>query len=306
MPTHKNTGRNTPRPTREDKPTDPGSVIRRIVRFLGLSARALLQLIVVLFFVLPFLWMIFGGVRPASDLFSHLYPLQWHTIVPSVWTLDNFGELFAMGFGRSFLNSIIVAAFSVPLALLLDSMAAFAFVWLRLPGRRLIFGMLMVMLIIPKESILIPMYLVVTSFHMQNTLAALVVPWLAHVFGIFFFRQFLLDLPQEIADAAAIDGASPFQTYWRVMLPNLKPAIVTVALVYFMWSWNAFLWPLIAIQDQKRQVVQVAAATFIDPDFTDWSLIFAANTLAALPVILLFLWLQRYYIQGVARTGLHG
>jgi multiple sugar transport system permease protein len=271
---------------------------------------ALIRSVIILFtsaiFLLPFLWMFFSSLRPSSEIFEYLTPFQWNTLIPREWTLHSFEALFESGFGTSLVNSLIVVAVQVPLALVIDSMAAFALSWLPMPRRNLVFGFLIVLLVIPIQGILIPLYLIIVAMNLQNTLAALIVPWLAHVFGIFLFRQFLLDLPTELADAAIVDGASPFQIYARVMLPNIKPAIVTVGLIYFMWAWNAFFWPLIAIQDQSKQVVQVAAATFMNPDYTDWGLLFAASSVATLPVLLLFLLLQRQYIQGVARSGIKG
>jgi ABC-type glycerol-3-phosphate transport system permease component len=265
-----------------------------------------LQATVVMVFVLPFLWMILGSLRPEAEIFRYLSPFQWHTLVPIDWTLDNYVAIFGDGFGRYALNSLIIAAVTVPLAILFDSMAAFAFAWLPLPGRNVLFGLLLLILLIPEQSTILPLYLVARALQLQNTLAAIILPYLARPFGIFLLRQSLLELPGELADAARVDGATPFQLYWHVMLPNVRPALVTVGLIDFMWAWNQFFWPLIAIQDKNKQVIQVAVGTFINPEQTLWSELFAAATLASLPVIVLFLIFQRYYVRGVARTGLHG
>ena len=266
----------------------------------------LLQIIVILVFGLPFLWLLFGGLRPESDLFGNLYPFSWNTIIPSIWTLDNVRYILGLGFGRNLLNSFLVAAVTVPFALLFDSMAAFALAWLRVPARRLLIGLLLLILIIPEQSTIIPLYLVVTELGLVNSYAALILPYIARPFGIFVLQQFLRELPKELADAAIVDGATPFQIYSRVMMPNVVPALITVGLVDFMFAWNQFFWPLIAIQSREKQMAQVAIGTFLTPEQTFWSQLFAASALASLPVILLFLALQRYYIRGVARTGLHG
>jgi multiple sugar transport system permease protein len=263
-------------------------------------------LLITLIFLVPFLWLVFGGLRPQSDIFNYVYPFQWHTIVPTTWTLQNYVKVFKDGFGQNLLNSLIVAVAQVPLSILIDSMAAYSISWLPMPKKNLVFGFLLAMMIVPIMSILIPMYLVVVALNIQNTFAALIFPFLAHVFGIFLFRQFLLDLPFELADAALVDGASPFQIYWKIMMPNITPAIVTTGLIYFMWVWNSFMWPLIAVQDKSLQMIQVAVASYINPEYSDWGLLFASASIAAFPVILLFLALQRYYIEGVARTGLKG
>jgi ABC-type glycerol-3-phosphate transport system permease component len=285
---------------------EPGQRALRPGKMLGTAVLAIIIAIVITIFLAPFLWMLFGGMRPQSDLFNYIYPFQWHTIIPTSWTLNNYIKVIRDGFGDNFINSLIVAFGQVPLSILIDSMAAYSITWLPMPKKNLVFGFLMGMMIVPIMSIVIPMYLVVVAFNMQNTYAAMIVPFLAHVFGIFLFRQFLMDLPVELADAALVDGASPFQIYWQIMMPNILPAVVTTGLVYFMWVWNSFLWPLIAVQDRSLQVIQVAVASYINPENTDWGLLFAAASMASIPVILLFLALQRQYIEGIARTGIKG
>ena len=266
----------------------------------------LLQIVVILVFGIPFLWLLLGGLRPESDLLGNLYPFRWNTIIPTVWTLDNVRYVMGLGFGRNLLNSFLVAAVTVPIALLFDSMAAFALAWLRVPAKRILVGILLLIMIIPQQSTIIPLYLVVTQLGLVNSYAALILPYVARPLGIFVLQQFLRELPKELADAAIVDGATPFQIYSRIMMPNVVPALITVGLVDFMFAWNQFFWPLIAIQSREKQMAQVAIGTFLTPEQTFWSQLFAASALASLPVIILFLALQRYYIRGVARTGLHG
>jgi ABC-type glycerol-3-phosphate transport system permease component len=279
---------------------------RRVNQFIRQTIVFILLILVLIIFLLPFLWMFFGSVRPDRDIFSNLAPFTWRTIFPTEWTLENIRAVLETGFSRHLINSFIVAGITVPLALLFDSMAAYAFAWLRVPLKNLLFGLLLVIMIIPEQSTIIPLYLTVTSINLQDTFAALIIPFIARPFGIFTLRQFMLDMPKELADSAMVDGASPFDIYWHIMLPNLKPALVTVGLVDFMWAWNQFFWPLIAIQTPEKQVAQVAVASFMDPEVTKWAQLFAASTLASLPVILLFLLLQRQYIRGIARTGIKG
>jgi multiple sugar transport system permease protein len=266
----------------------------------------LLQLSVVFVFGVPFLWLFLGGLRPESDLLGNVYPFRWNTVIPSVWTIDNVLSILRMGFGRHMFNSFLVASLTVPFALLFDSMAAFSLAWLRVPGRKLLLGLLLLIMIVPQQSTIIPLYLVVSQLGLVDSYAALILPFLARPIGIFVLYQFLRDIPRELADAAIIDGATPFQIYSKVMLPNIVPALITIGLVDFLFAWNQFFWPLIAIQSRSKQMAQVAIGTFLTPDQTFWSELFAASALASLPVIILFLLLQRYYIRGVARTGLHG
>lgn len=279
---------------------------RSAFKLLRAAALGILIFVVLMVFLMPFLWMLFGGLRTEQDIFNHLTPFQWHTIVPSEWTLENFRGVLDAGFGRNLLNSFIVAAATVPLAILFDSMAAYAFAWLNVPFRNLLFGLLLLIMIIPEQSTIIPLYLTVINLDLQNTYWALILPFIARPIGIFMLRQFIAELPKDLGDAAIVDGASPFQVYWSIILPNLTPALVTIGLVDFMFAWNQFFWPLIAVQAQEKQMVQVAVATFMSPETTAWSQLFAASTLASLPVIILFLFLQKYYIRGIARTGIKG
>jgi multiple sugar transport system permease protein/putative chitobiose transport system permease protein len=154
---------------------------------------------------------------------------------------------------------------------------------------------------------MIPLYIVMRSFGLQNTYFALFLPWIANPLGIFLLRQAFIEIPRDFDDAAMMEGASHFQVFWNVILPNARPALITLALFSFLWSWNAFLWPLIVMQDPRKQVVQVAVATFTIPqEYPAWGEIFAASSIATVPVLLLFVALQRYYIRGIVMTGLKG
>jgi multiple sugar transport system permease protein/putative chitobiose transport system permease protein len=186
-------------------------------------------------------------------------------------------------------------------------MAAFVFARLRFSGQNILFSMILLSAMIPFEVIMIPLYIVIRIMHLQNTYWSLFLPWIAYPFGIFLLRQAIIEIPRDFDEAAMVEGASLPQIFWYVILPNIRPALVTVALLTFLFSWNAFLWPLIVMQDADKQLIQVALASFTVPsELPAWGEIFAAASVATLPVLILFLTLQRYYIKGVVLSGIKG
>jgi ABC-type glycerol-3-phosphate transport system permease component len=179
------------------------------------------------------------------------------------------------------------------------------FARLRFPGRDILFGIVMLTALIPLDVLMIPLYIVIRSLDLQSTYWALFLPWIANPFGIFLLRQAFIEIPRDLDEAALVDGASLYQVFWHVILPNSRAALATLALMSFLWSWNAFLWPLIVMQDANKQVVQVAIATFTIPqELPAWGQIFAASSVATVPILIVFIALQRYYIRGVVISGM--
>jgi multiple sugar transport system permease protein len=285
----------------------PGFVLQRQVwmmsiRYLGLSSIAL-------FFVVPFLWMFFAAFKPQAEIFQYIYPLSWKTFLPQTWTLENYWRLWELApypFTRYLFNSVFVAVSVTLSSLVVNAMAAYAFAWLDFPGRKVLFALFLSTVIIPFEALAIPLYLEMRTLHWVNTYQALIVPWIANALGIFLLRQFFLDMPRDLIDAAHIDGCSHLSVFYRIIIPNAVPALITFALIRFQASWDAFFWPLIVAPSPEKRVVQVAIATFTTEVQTQWGLTFAASTLATVPIVLLFLFLQRYYVRGVLMSGLKG
>jgi ABC-type glycerol-3-phosphate transport system permease component len=258
---------------------------------------------------LPYLWMIGSSLRPGDEIFHYVYPLSFHTIVPLHWTPDAYKTIFLqLHFGNYLFNSFTVAMTQVVLGLFVNSLAGYFFARLAFPGRNILFILVLATMMIPLEALVVPMYLVVRALHLLNTWQVLFLPWIAQPFGIFLFRQFFSEIPYELDEAAIVDGASTFRVYWNVLLPNTVPAMITFALISFLFAWNSFLWPLIVIQDISKQLVQVFIATFQGNIGTEisWSLIFASATVATLPILTLFAILQRYYLQGMVSSGIKG
>ncbi len=260
-------------------------------------------------FLVPYLWMVSSSLKPQLEIFQYVYPVSWKTFVPQHFTLEAYRELFHLvpfPVSRYFLNSLFVAISVTILSLIVNALAAYAFARLEFPGRNVLFVVFLSTMIVPFEVLAIPLYLQVRSLGWVNTYQALIIPWVANPLGIFLLRQFFQDIPKGLEEAARIDGCSYFGAFRHVVLPNSIPALVAFALIRFQASWDAFLWPLIAAPSAEKRVIQVAIASFATEVQTRWDLTFAASTMATLPIILTFLVLQRFYVQGVVMSGLKG
>jgi len=275
----------------------------------GLAARVLLyalMTLVALVSVLPFLWALTSSLRPHQEIFSSATPFGLRTLVPAAGsvTLGAYAYIFGQDrFGRYMFNSAFVATATVVLGLLINSMAGFGFGRFRFAGRGVLFGLVLVTFMVPFEIIVLPLYLVVRGLHWANTYQALIFPAVADAFSIFLIRQFVRELPAELIDAARVDGAGWWGIYWRITLPLIKPALITAGLLQFMRQWDAFFWPLVAVSSRELSVTQVALTRYITEYVTFWDRLLAAVIVSSLPVVLLFLILQRYYIRGIATTG---
>lgn len=274
----------------------------QLLLYLALGALAVV-------FLVPYLWMIMSSVKPAVEIFKYVTPVSWRTFVPETFTLDSYRELFQLvpfPFSRYLLNSVFVATSVTVLSLVVNALAAYAFARLQFPGSNVLFGVFLATMIVPFEVLAIPLYVQVRAFGWVNTYQALIIPWVANPLGIFLLRQFFQEIPRELEEAARIDGCSYFGAFRRIVLPNSVPALVAFALIRFQASWDAFIWPLIAAPAAEKRVIQVAIASFVTEVQTRWDLTFAASTMATIPIIVVFLVLQRYYVQGVVMSGLKG
>lgn len=269
--------------------------------------RLLALLIATAVFGFPYVWMLSSAFKPRADIFNEMLPITWRTVIPMHPTLENFRALlFERAFGRAMLNSAILAVSAVVITVLLSSMIAFVLVFLKVRGRGLMFSLVLATMLIPFEARLIPTFLVVNDLGLQDTFVGLLLPLTVDGLSIFLLRQHFLGLPQDLYDAATIDGCSHLRVYWSIMLPNVKPALVTVAFMKFIFAWDAFVWPLVVVRDPAREVISIAIARlFTDQDIL-WELLFAGASLITVPVILLFLWLQRRYIESATSSGFGG
>lgn len=250
----------------------------------------------------PLLWMLSVSFMPAGQANSFPPPL-----LPSEPTLENFRQLFAVaGMGRRFANSVVLATLATLLSLTFNVTAGYAFAKLRFRGRDRLLAALLGALIIPGQVTMIPLFLMLKYMGLVNTYAGVLVPSLASVFGIFLVRQYAESIPDELLEAARIDGAGELRTFVSVVLPGLVPILVTLALFSFLGSWNDFLWPLIMLSDDERFTLPVALAALTREHVQDRELMMAGSVLTLVPVLAVFLFLQRYYMQGLLAGSVKG
>lgn len=250
--------------------------------------------------LLPYYLMVSTSVKPIPEIFTD--PFKW---IPSRLAWENYVDAWNHApFGRYFLNSVFISVTETLGVLLTSALAAYAFSRMRFWGREALFVLFLGTLMIPGEVQLVPNYITIVRLGWLNTYYALIVPWLASVFGIFFMRQFFASIPQELQDAATVDGASHLTFLWRVVVPLSKPAFITVGLLSFLGSWNALTWPLIVTNTPEMRPIMVGLLSFSNEWGTQPRLLMAAATFSVLPILALFFVLQRYFIQGIARAGI--
>lgn len=250
----------------------------------------------------PLLWMLSVSLMQPGEASQFPPPL-----LPEQPTLHNYHELFARaGLGRHLLNSFIVASATTLVALLLNTMAGYAFAKLRFSGRERTFRALLAALVIPAQVAMMPLFLMLKPLGLVNHYAGAMVPGLASVFGIFLVRQYARSIPDELLEAARIDGAGEWRIFLTIVLPLLRPILVTLAIFVFLASWNDFMWPLIVLSDQSMQTLPVALATLSREHVQDNEMMMAGSVVTVFPVLVLFLALQRYYLQGLLLGSVKG
>jgi multiple sugar transport system permease protein len=252
--------------------------------------------------IAPMLWMLVTSFETFAET-QHFPPI----LRPSGLRWQNYQQVLELSrFPRWFLNTVVVTTVVVIANLLFCSLAGYAFARLKFWGRDVVFIILLATMMIPFQVIMIPTFLIVRQLGLIDSLSALIVPNLAGAFGIFMLRQFFRTLPIELEEAARIDGASRLGVLFKIVLPLSGPVLATLAVITFMWTWNDFLWPLITIYDVDNMTLQLGLTTFQGAHKTNTNLLMAANVMSILPSLLLFFVLQRYFIRGIATTGLKG
>lgn len=270
----------------------------RILLYLALLAGAVPTL-------LPFVWLVRSALMQDAQMF--IAPPQW---IPDPFQWSNFTDaLTAQPFGRYFLNTVVIAVISVIGTVLTCSIAAFSFSRLRWRGRNVVFAVLLSSVMLPYAVTLIPTFVMWQELGALNTIAPLTVPsWFAGagggVLNVFLLRQFFLTIPFELDEAAYIDGASPWRVFWMVVMPLSKPAIVVVTIFTFIGTWNDFLGPLLYLNDEEKYTLSIGLASFQSIYITQWGYLMAASAAVIAPIIALFFFLQRYFIEGVTLTGI--
>jgi multiple sugar transport system permease protein len=270
-------------------------VRRRLGTLLVNGALALLALLI----AFPLLWMLMASFMPAGEALA-LPP----RLLPSRPTTAHYATLFArLNLGRAFLNTLFLASAITLVSLVCNSMAGYAFAKLRFRGRDRLFGLLLTTLVVPPQVAVLPLFLELRGLGLVNSFGGVLVTGIATVFGIFLVRQFALSIPEDLLDAARVDGASELRIYWTLVLPLLRPILVTLGAFTFLSAWNDFMWPLIVLTDESKHTLPVALAGLSGEHVQDTELMMAGAVVTVLPGLALFLAVQRYYIQGILMGG---
>jgi len=252
--------------------------------------------------LLPFIWMLSTSLKATNEVM--IMPPKW---IPSIFHWSNYIKAWdAAPFAIYTANSIFVLVASTIGELITTILAAYAFTRINFYGRDIIFSILLGTMMVPGEVLLIPNFVTLSNLGWINHYEALIVPWIASIFSIFLLRQFFFSIPKELSFAAKIDGCSDFRFLWSVMVPLAKPALITIALLKAIGSWNAFMWPLIVTSSENMRTLPVGLISFSTDTGTKYELLMAASTMIILPMIILYIVLQKYIIEGVARAGIKG
>jgi len=252
--------------------------------------------------LLPLVWMVSASLMPTGD--ATTYPPRFF---PRRVTFEHYAELFTrLSLGRYLLNSTLVTVSATLLSLLFNSMAGYALAKLRFRGRERVFRLLVVGLVIPSQVTMLPLFLLLRAMGLVNTYFGAIVPLMATIFCIFLVRQYALSIPDDLLDAARLDGASELRIYWSVALPAMRPILATLAIFTFLSTWNDFLWPLVVLSDDAKYTLPVALANLVGEHVQDTELMMAGSVLTVLPVLVLFVLLQRHYIEGIMAGSAKG
>lgn len=251
--------------------------------------------------ILPFIWMLFSSVKPEAEI-RRRPPTWW----PETFTLENYAGLFErLNFPLYFFNSVTVAVAVTLGNLIFCSMLGYALAKLDFPGKRTLFVLVLGALMVPGVVTFVPLFVLVSNLGLTNTYPGLILPFLVAPIGVFLMRQFILSLPDELIQAARVDGAGEFRIFFRVILPLCFPALATLGILTFLGSWNNFLWPLVVAQTEDKYTLPIALALYsIGQNQTEYGLLLAGAVVVVLPVILVFLLFQRHFVQGIAMTGI--
>ncbi len=285
--------------------SQPGGAVRR--KSIRIAVRALLYLLALAgsaVMLLPQVWMLRSSLMNINQIF--IFPPVW---IPKPWEFGNYPKVFhTVPFFHYFQNTLTILVPSVVGTVVTASLAAYGFARLRWPGRDLVFGILMTTLMMPYAVTLIPTFLIWSHLGLVNTFWPLIVPsWFGgHIFYIFLLRQFFRGIPRDLDEAALIDGANPLQILWDIILPLSRPALISVIIFSALYSWNDFLQPLIYLNDDRKFTVALGLAQFRGLYNSEWHLLMAASVLVVAPVLALFIVAQRYFVEGIALTGIKG
>lgn len=264
-----------------------------------------IALVLAVTFFFPIFFMVTSSFKGENEIFA--IPFRWFP--QDFQGFAQYAKAFdRVPLGQFFFNSAFMAIVDVVVTVIFSAMAGYGFAKFKFRGQRIMFFFVLATITVPFQILIIPLYVQVFKLGWADSYAGLIIPGIMNAFGVFMMRQFAYSIPDELLDAARIDGAGEFRIFWRIVLPLLAPASASLAVIIFLFSWNNFLWPLIVIRSQQLQTVPVGMTTFTEPynGPPQWAVSMAVSTLATLPIALLFIFFQRYFIQGLAMSGIKG
>ena len=273
-------------------------------RLLRLGGRTLLYVLLIagaIFTLIPFIWIILTSFKPASEIIK-IPP----TFLPQNWSFKSYETIFTdpkVPLARFYLNSTFVTVMRVLITLFTSSLAGYIFCKYRFAGRNLLFAIILAQLMIPFQVVMIPEYLILVKLKLIDSLWGLIIPGMVDAFGIFLMRQFIESIPSEMIDAGRIDGASEFGIYWRLILPQMGPALAALGIFTFMAVWNDYLFPLIVITTPERRTLPLLLTWYNSQHGSRYDLTMAASVLVMLPMLVAYIFFQRWIVRGVAMTG---
>ena len=263
------------------------------------------NIIIGIIFVSPLIWMISASLKPEAAIFANMNSIT--TFIPVQASLDNFKEVFSrLDMLQVFKNTFVYIALILVLDLLLNSICGYALAKFDFKGKGMMLNFIVALMVMPMEAIMLPLYIEMSQLGWVNTLAALVIPFVAKCFSIYMFRQFFCDIPDELLEAAALDGAGPVRTFFTVVMPISKTVYATVFILDFVAHWNDFMWPFLVMTGESKRTIQLAIQVFFGTQPIHYSAIMAALVVSAVPMLLMFIFMQKYYIEGIASSGIKG
>ncbi|NLY29439.1 MAG: carbohydrate ABC transporter permease [Firmicutes bacterium] len=252
--------------------------------------------------IFPFFWMVSTALKPDNELYR--FPPN---LVPKKVMWSNLSKAWSSGpFNRYLFNTVLITIITTSITLLLSSLGGVAFGKYKFPGQKILFAAILGVMMIPPQVTLVPNYLILRGLRALNTYWGVIAVSVVNPFGIFLVRQYMQSIPDELMDAARIDGCSEWMTFWRILLPLMKPVLGTLAIFSFTDNWNSFMWPLIIMDRQEMYTLQVGLAFFRGQHMAYPNLLMAVNVVAIIPVLVVFLLFQKYFVQGIQLTGLKG
>lgn len=263
------------------------------------------NVVIGIIFVSPLIWMISASLKPESRIFADMNSIM--TFFPSEASLDNYFEVFRrIDMVNVFKNTLVYIALILILDLIVNSICGYALAKFKFKGRNLILSLVVALMVMPMEAILLPLYIEMSQLGWVNTLQALVVPFIAKCFSIYMFQNFFSDIPDELIEAASIDGCSPIGTFFKVVMPISKTVYATVFILDFVAHWNDFMWPFLVMTGVENRTIQLAVQSFFGTQPVHYSAIMASLVISAIPMIVMFIFMQKYYVEGIASTGIKG